>query len=334
MKRLSIFILILGVAAATPVASAATSASGNSAAVSSPMIAARSQITAIIAKPALMTSVMKTLSAKEQLAFVAEVNAAIAAMNGSETEKAVLFLNVNRAALDGAVKGNLTAVVAEIYATVPVYALTVINESFAANVFNRAANPKVTYTDRQFIQISQNVLKAIGERLKTVPDSGVRNGFAALMMIRASNTATEEVKAAIIASLPAAVQETAKNEWFPAALAEGEAQSYETMLGMTEEVIAKQQLEIRDINVQHILRIAGVQDNEAMLGDLSGYNTDMKLDSFDTQPIIDAVYNPIGNELPKLSPGDGFSDVAAQIGEIQRQQEEEPGPYQGQNTGN
>lgn len=300
-KMLMVVAMLAGTVALAADGSKATVTDAGSA-----LVSARGQISKIVGNPKLMAQVMKGLSAKEQLQFVADVNKAIAAMSGSEAEKDAIFLNVNRSALDGAVKGNHSLVLAEIFATVPIQALTVINESFASDVFNRAANPKVTYTDEQYIEVAEGVMKTINSRLKSAEDADVRAGFAALMMIRASNNQAPAIKAALVASLPAAVQETAKNEWFPAALATGEAQSYEQMLGAVDVAVSRPRLD-------EVLRIAGPQHTEATLADLFGGNTDPLLKPGEKQPVFDAVYAPIQNDLPQL---DGLSDVNEVIGEI------------------
>ena len=298
--------LMVAVALAGIVAFAAGEDKSGAKSTGAALANARGQIAKVIANPKLMTQTMKGLSAKEQLQFVADVNKAISAMSGSEAEKTAIALNVNRSALDGAADGNMPQVLAEIYATAPVQSLTVINESFAKDVFNRATNPNVTYTDEQYINVSKGVMKTVNSRLENASDSGIRAGFAALMMIRASNSETPAIKDAVVASLPPAIQETAKNEWLPAALATGDDQSYEPMLGMADEKVSRPGLD-------EVLRIAGPQHTEATLADLSGANTDPLLKPSEAQPVIDAVYAPIQNDLPHL--GD-IADVSEVIGEV------------------
>ena len=98
---------------------------------------ARASISDCIKTPSKMTETMKKLSADDQKSFLAEVNEAIAAMPGSNESQAATFLNVNRAALKGAGKGNLAALVAEVFATVPPEYLPVVTDSFASDLFNR-----------------------------------------------------------------------------------------------------------------------------------------------------------------------------------------------------
>ena len=168
---------------------------------------ARGKIGDIIDNPASMTSVMKQLAASDQASFLADVNAAIADMPGSPEEKTSKYLDVNTAALKGAQKGNLTTLVAEVFATVPPEALTAINESFASGMFNRKADPSKTYTDDQYVDISTNLLAKVQERNATADNAGVRNTFAVLMLIRGSNGSPADLRDTLVGSLKVACAE-------------------------------------------------------------------------------------------------------------------------------
>lgn len=193
---------------------------------------ARGKIGDIISNPASMTSVMKQLAAADQASFLADVNAAIAKMPGSPEEKTSKYLDVNTAALKGAQKGNLTTLVAEVFATVPPEALTAINESFASGMFNRKADPSKTYTDNQYVDISSNLLAKVQERNATADNAGVRNTFAVLMLIRGSNGSPTDLRDTLVASLnDAETRSLAQNEWISPALGIGQEKTYDPMLG-------------------------------------------------------------------------------------------------------
>ena len=99
--------------------------------------------------PTLLKQTIAQLSDEDQV-FLAEVNEAISSMPGSDEVKAAAFLDANRAAVSGASPENRTAVLAEVFATVPPEYLTVINESFASDLFNRNANPSKTFSDEEY----------------------------------------------------------------------------------------------------------------------------------------------------------------------------------------
>ena len=259
---------------------------------------ARKQIDAVIAEPTKMTDVLKQLAPADQVTFVADVNAAISALPGSAEDKAATFLSVNGAALKGASKGNLTAVVAEVFATVPVEVLPTVSESFAASAFNRAANPSVTYTDEQFKKIAASVMTTVNKRLEKTDASEVRSGFAGLMMVKASNSSDPEMVNAIVAMLPPSAQESARNDWFPAALAEGEAKNYEAMMAAAEGGDV--------ITLDRVIRISGPQQFDTLLADLGGSNIDPTVVVGDHQQVYDAVVSQIN-----MQNGQGLNNMAA-----------------------
>lgn len=259
---------------------------------------ARKQIDSVIAEPTKMTEVLKQLEPSDQVTFIAEVNAAISALPGSSDDKAATFLSVNSAALKGASKGNLTAVVAEVYATVPVEALPTVSESFAASAFNRAANPSVTYTDEQYKKIAASVMEAVNKRMANADNGDVRSGFAGLMMVKASNSSDPAMVQSIVAMLPESARESASNDWFPAALAEGESKNYESMMAAADGGDV--------ITLDRVIRISGPQQTDALLSDLGGSNIDPIVMTGDHQQVYDAVVSQIN-----MQNGQGVNGVAA-----------------------
>lgn len=210
-----------------------------------------------------MASVMKQLSAADQVKFLSQVNAAISKQPGSPTEKAAKYLAVNSAALKNAKKDNVPALLAETYATVPPEALTVINERFAADLFNRSADPSKPVTDAQFEKIATDTMKTIQARNATADNAGVRDTFAALMFIRASNGTPADLTDKLVANMtdPNAIK-YAKDEWIPPAL----DKDYEPMLGASDAGSAP--------NVGEVLAISGLMSTQALLADLGNGNTD------------------------------------------------------------
>ena len=211
---------------------------------------ARGKIGDVIADPASMTSIMQQLSAEDQAAFLADVNAAISKMPGSTDEKTQKFLDVDTAALKGAKEGNLPTLVAEVFATVPPNSLTVINERFAADLFNRAADPSKTYSDERYTEIAKDMLAKVQDRTATADNAGVRDTFAILMLIRASNGTPADLRDTLVDSLrDPATKELAQNEWISPALGIGQEKTYDPMLGAS---------------------AAGDQPNLDVAGDLAG----------------------------------------------------------------
>lgn len=224
---------------------------------------ARGKIGDVIADPASMTSIMQQLSAEDQTAFLADVNAAIAKMPGSTDEKTQKFLDVDTAALKGAKEGNLPTLVAEVFATVPPNSLTVINERFAADLFNRSADPSKTYTDERYTEIAKDLLAKVQDRTATADNAGVRDTFAILMLIRASNGSPADLRDTLVDSLrDPATKDLAQNEWISPALGIGQEKTYDPMLGAS---AAGEQPNL-DVAIQVPITIA----LDALAGDLAG----------------------------------------------------------------
>ena len=176
--------------------------------------------------PNALKTTIAQLSAADKTAFLAEVNEAISKMPGSEEVKASKFLAANRAAVAGAGAEDRAAVLAEVYATVPPEALTVINEEFAKSEFSRPA----TMTDDEYTNIVAQTMAKITQRTATAESGSVRAGFAGLMFIRAAGSASDATTDAVVASLPSDAQSDAKGSWFPSALGQNGAASYDPML--------------------------------------------------------------------------------------------------------
>ena len=225
------------------------------------LAAARGKIGEAIADPAKMTELVKGLSAADQKEFLAEVNDAISKMPGSTESKAATFLNVNRAALKGAKKGNLATLLAEVFATVPPEALVTINESFGADLFNRNADPSVSYTDKQFTDIALKMMEKINERTASTEDGAARSCFAVLMFLNASNGSPVNLAETLINTLPSDAQNVALTEWVPAATGENQTKSYEPILGASSSEAAMPQNDV-------VIRLAGPQLLESMLGEV------------------------------------------------------------------
>lgn len=272
-------------AAAAPAAKSAEKAGD---AVYKPLAEARAQIGEIVADPAKMTEVMKTLSPDDQKTFVADVNAAIAKLPGSTEDKTAKYLNINKAALKGASQGNMANVLAVTFATVPPESLSVLSERYAIDLFNRDADPSHKLTDAAFEKTAAEVVGKVVQATTGSDDAGVRNTLAILMFVRADNMTTEGLADRLVETLPdAKTRELAKKEWIPAALAKDGA-SYEAMLAYADAGRAP--------NIDSVIDLAGPQILDALLVDItSGMNDDRGIQ---TTPILDQAFG--GFDEPRL----------------------------------
>ena len=254
---------------------------------------ASAKIDEAVNDPAVMTELVSQLSPADQVKFLAMVNAAIGSPNfpGSPADKALAYVSVNAAAMQGAAPGNLAAMLAETYATVPPEALPAVNERFAGDLFNRSSNPSMS--DAAVVHAVENSMKAITERNASSDNAGVRDTFAALMFLSASNGQPASLRDTIVETLPAEVRATANVEWMPAALGENQVQSYEPMLGAADAGEA--------YSPELVVRVAGSQMLDSMLGDLVSEGT----------PVYDAAL--IAVELDTRTGGAGSVGAADSV---------------------
>lgn len=190
---------------------------------------ARSQITQAVESADVMAQLVQGLSAQDQVTFVSEVNAAIEKMPASNNEKAAKYLAVNKAALQNAKKGNLANLLAEMFASVPPEYLTILNERVASDLLKRTPD---RYTDEQYTAISKAVMATVRDRMQTANNPEVRETFAILMFVNASNGTPAGLANALAADMvnPQA-KEMAMKEWIPAALGVNQAKTYDPLLG-------------------------------------------------------------------------------------------------------
>ena len=313
------------------------------------LASARAKITRVIENPKEMTAVMQTLSPADQKTFLAEVIAAVASMPSDEADRTEKFVAIVNAALAGSQKGNSLTLVAEVFATVPPNALAAVNESLASGLMNRATDGNVTYTDSEYIKISQKVMEAVNERVANEDNAGVRSGFAALMMIRGSNSepgseSYDKIMSSVVEAMPESVQNDAKNEWIPSALGQGgQEKTYDPMLanvdgeqgrpvnddgttGAAGAAAAQQSSSQESSGSLLALRIASAQNLDTLLADIAGANTDPSASADAANPVVDAVQNTTNSELP-LGNGEAGGD-SGEVGSIV----EEVIGYQNQTT--
>jgi len=255
---------------------------------------ARSRIDKAIETPAVMTAIMKHLSAEDQKQFLGDVNKAISDLPASVEEKSAKFLIVNHAALKGSAKGNVTTLLAEVFATVPPEALTVINERFAIDLLSRSSDAGATYSDEQFEKIALDVMAKVNERCEEMDNAAPRSAFAILMLLRASDGSPADLADKLIDTLKTdEAKEMARNEWIPSSMGkEDRPQSYESILASADAG--------RRPDLEFVLVIAGPQFGDSILHDIIGKNNDPMAFISTRTPVLDAVENPLTHSIPNL----------------------------------
>jgi len=243
-----------------------------------PLAEARGMIKEVTETPAKMTEIMRQLSPEDQKSFLGEVNVAVSKLPGSAEEKAAKFLNINRAALSGGAEGFKADVIATTFATVPPESLTVISERYAVDLFARDADPSRKFDDATYARISSNVVAKVMIATTGSDDSAVRNTLAILMFVRGSNNQAG-LADTLVSMMPEdeKIRKLAKDEWIPAALAEGKDKSYEDMMAYAD---ASQPPAI-----EIVLNLAGPQILDAALVDITSGMDDKR--RVETTPVLD-----------------------------------------------
>lgn len=303
MKKIMVMAMMAAVIALTVCAQSTTAEklAANGAKIS--LADARSRIDKAIENPELMKSIMQHLSATNQVLFLSDVNKAISDMPASTEEKTAKFLNANSAALRGAAPGNVSALVAEVFATVPPESLTVLNERFAADLFNRA---DTSMSDEQFAKVAEDLVKRVNDRVSGTDDAAPRSALAIAMMVRASGGSPADLTDKLVDTMPQEEsRELARTEWLPSALGtDGRQQGYESVLASSDSPAAP--------NNDFVLTIAGPQYHDVLLNDLGGGITDPAATSGERTPAVDAVQSLLERELPIL--GDDRPGAAGAAG--------------------
>ena len=217
--------------------------------------------------PQTLRETMGKVSPADQTALLAEVNAAIAKMPGSDEVRGAMFYAANAAAVKSAAKDNLANVLAEVFATVPPEYLTEINERFAKEIFNRDANGGHKFSDSEYEELCTNTMSVVNARCEKAENAGVRESFAICMFVRASNGGPADLKDKLISQMPdAGNRETAANDWINPALGVGQEQSYDGMLGSAGAGEEPDHTVIASINGSSDITVA-------LLGDLAAENS-------------------------------------------------------------
>lgn len=286
---------------------------------------ARSQITQAVDSADVMAQLMQGLSAQDQVKFLSEVNAAIEKMPASNNEKAAKYLAVNKAALQNAKKGNLATLMAEMFATLPPEHLTILNERVASDLLKRTPG---RYTDEQYVDISKTSLATIRDRLRTANNPEVRETFAILMFVNASNGTPADLANTLAADMPhAEAKEMAMKEWLPSALGVNQAKTYDPLLGAAD---AGEQPNApkEEPMPPRVMARASEMGMLAILADLAGVKQDAYAVSSAFSNLLINDPNQFGLP-PSLNSDLSRVPVDEQIQEYPRD-EQEPGGYPGQ----
>ena len=284
MKKMLMMMVLLAAGAVSVTAFAQETKAATQSAKSS-LASARSKIDQVVEKPDLMKDVMEMLSAEDQIAFVADVVRAISDLPASDAEKTAKFIDVSRAALAGAAEGTAPRVTAEIFATVPPEALTMVSEALAAETYNRQ-----NYTVAAYTKVAKEVMGEVNERCEST-DNGSPRVALAIVMFSTGLNGTEAEQATLTATLIDTMKhddaKAAAKEWIVAAQGKDGEKSYEAILAAADAG--------KRPDTAAVLPLTnGIQFHDSVMADLTGKYTDAVEGLTNSKtPVLDAIENKL-----------------------------------------
>ena len=184
----------------------------------------------------------KGLSADERIDFVRSMNAMLPNFPAATQESRIeTIYRLNRDFIKAAPIIDRRRVLAEVYATVPDYALPALTDGLSSKVFNREAMG-FKKDDDSFQNFALSAMLGIYRRCRVDNNLVISNqrriAFAVVMFLKASEGIPDDFLDQLIAFVPDTVRDVARDEWIPQAMGEdGKKPTYEPMLqGATNDV--------------------------------------------------------------------------------------------------
>ncbi len=161
---------------------------------------AQAQMVATDVQPDAVTATMATLPREERAAYTKTVIEAVASQNLAPEEKTAALITIARALI---ASGRTTAVMAEVFASMPIEYLPAVARTLGQTNFAQALNQM---NDADYDRLSQRLVKAISEHIiaSSADAPAVRCGIAAATFVRASSN-SDRTREPVIAALPPAI---------------------------------------------------------------------------------------------------------------------------------
>lgn len=180
----------------------------------------------------------KGLSADERILFVRSMNAMLPTFPAATHESLVeTTYRLNRDFIKSTPAVDRRRVLAEVYATVPDYALPALTDGLSSKVFNRASMG-FKKDDDSFQNFALSAMLGIYRRCQG--DNGQmlsnqrRIAFAVIMFLKASEGDPEDLLDQLIAFVPEVARDLARDEWIPSAMgADGRKPTYEPIMNVS-----------------------------------------------------------------------------------------------------
>ncbi len=146
------------------------------------------------------------------------------ALNGctaaTRTRMTEAIYRINRDMLKETPESDRKTVLAEVFATIPEFALPTVADGFARDFFCRKA-ARFTDTDDSFADFAISTTFRIYRRCRELDLTGQRRiVFAVVMFLKASEGEPPDLQARLEAFIPDSIRDEARDVWIPSALGE------------------------------------------------------------------------------------------------------------------
>lgn len=141
------------------------------------------KIGAAVTDTSVMRETLDQVAPEDRVEFTQRILKAVSRMPVNPDNKAAAFVKASVACIAGAGSEKKTAVIAEIFASVPIEYLPMITEELAKR-FNRDYNK---LTCEQYQDIATNTLKVARSRIAETDDVSVRSTFVILTFLKGSD---------------------------------------------------------------------------------------------------------------------------------------------------
>lgn len=225
----------------------------------------------------------KGLSANERIDFVRSMNAMLPNFPAATQQSRIeTIYRLNRDFIKAAPIIDRRRVLAEVYATVPDYALPALTDGLSSKIFNRAAMG-FKKDDDSFQNFALSAMLSIYRRCRIDNNLSVTNNlvvsnqrriaFAVVMFLKASEGIPEDFLDQLIAFVPDTVRDIAREEWIPQAMGvDDKKPTYEPMLAAATNDVDVAKAEMYSDDRRQVLKYPNSEQQRANVKMAQGIN--------------------------------------------------------------
>ena len=261
----------------------------------------------VLAAAPAVDDAFKGISVKDQIELVRALNSSMDAFKAAEDVRAATAYRLNRDAVRAVSTKDRRRVLAEVFATIPDYALPKLADGLAKEVFNRKS-AGFSPNDDSFQNFALSAMLSICQRCRADGALALSNqrriAFAAIMFLKASEGDPEDFLDQLLVFIPDTIRDIARDEWIPAAMGEENRKpTYEPMMVAASNDVKVANAELPNDRRRMILHYPNPEQATAIVTDTKGMDASVTLltPRFEDEPefLVPATY-----KTPDPSPYD------------------------------